>query len=90
MGGRGNSGVITGGGLLVYSTDPEKWEDPGGVLVSEKKREEALDSEIALVYEAVSPKTGEKKVICLTKVETHEGADPLLLYIELPGDALTR
>lgn len=90
MGGRGKSSMITGDGLLVYSTDPEKWEDPGGVLVSEKRREEALDSEIALVYEAVSPKTGEKKVICLTKVETHEGADPLLLYIELPGDALTR
>ncbi len=87
-----SSSLMTREGLLVYSTDPEQWEDPGAgaVLVPENKRKEALDSDFALVYEAVSPKTGESRVISLTKVEVREGSDPLLLYIELPGDALTR
>lgn len=53
-----SSSLMTREGLLVYSTDPEQWEDPGAgaVLVPENKRKEALDSDFALVYESVSPR----------------------------------
>ena len=90
VGGNGTISLMNRDGMLIYSTDMGKLDGATSIMASASQRNEAMNSDFALVYDGVDPETGEAKVFCLSKVSIHDAAEPILLYIELPGDILTR